>query len=193
MVTHRGLGNLVMVQREMLQVNSQSRVVQFASLNFDASVWEICMALGNGATLYLGSRDALLPGADLERFLQTYSITHALLPPSALAVMPSTDLPRLQHLVVGGEACLAPLMDQWAEGRHFYNAYGPTEATVVGTIAICQPQMGQPPIGRPLTNTTAYILDAQQRLVPAGIGGEIYLGGVNLAREVHRSSLESRG
>ncbi|PSB59547.1 non-ribosomal peptide synthetase, partial [Chamaesiphon polymorphus] len=190
MVTHRGLGNLVAVQQELLQVTPQSKVVQFASLSFDASVWEICMALGNGATLYLGSRDTLLPGADLQQFLQTHSITHALLPPSALAVMPQNDFPHLQHLVVGGEACPAPLIDRWAPGRHFYNAYGPTEATVVGTIAICQPQMGQPPIGRPLTNTTAYILDGQQRLMPAGIGGEIYLGGVNLARGyLNRSEL----
>ncbi|PSB54682.1 non-ribosomal peptide synthetase, partial [Chamaesiphon polymorphus] len=182
MVTHRGLGNLVLFHREIFQVTAQSRVLQFASLSFDASVWEIWMALGNGARLYLGDRDAIAPGVDLQQFLHSHCITHATLPPAALTVMPIADFPELQYLIVAGESCPPSVIDRWAVGRNFYNAYGPTETTVCATIAQCQPDRGQPPIGRPIAHTSAYLLDDRQQLVPVGIGGEIYLGGVNLAR-----------
>jgi non-ribosomal peptide synthase protein (TIGR01720 family) len=93
-----------------------------------------------------------------------------------------TALPALTTLIVGGEACPAELVTRWAPGRRFFNAYGPSEATVCATFARCNPDGRKPPIGRPIANTTAYVLDGQLRPAPLGVPGELYLGGAGLAR-----------
>ncbi|WP_366514014.1 amino acid adenylation domain-containing protein, partial [Moorena sp. SIOASIH] len=182
LVEHKGLCNLATVQMQGFQVNSNSRVVQFASLSFDASISEIVMALGSGASLYIGSRDTLMPGTGLSQWLQSNKITHITIPPSALAVMPKEELPDLKTIVVAGEACPPELISYWSVGRQFVNAYGPTESTVCATMAECSPECSVPPIGRPISNTQIYILDKNLQPVPIGVPGEIYIGSVGLAR-----------
>ncbi|GFZ92185.1 non-ribosomal peptide synthetase [Okeania sp. KiyG1] len=182
LVEHKGLCNLTRVQSRAFEVNSNSRVVQFASLSFDASIWEIVMALGSGASLYMGSRDTLMPGAGMNKWLHNNKITHITIPPSALAVMPKEELPDLKTIVVAGEACPPELISYWAKGRQFVNAYGPTESTVCATMAECSPECSIPPIGRPISNTQIYILDRNLQPVPTGVAGEIYIGGIGLAR-----------
>jgi amino acid adenylation domain-containing protein len=190
MIEHGGLYNLAKSQVEMFGLGSHSRVLQFASLSFDASIWEIFMALGVGATLYLGTKDALLPGSKLIKRLRNYRITHVLLPPSALAVMPVEELPTLETIIVGGEACTADLVQKWATGRRFFNAYGPTETTVCATVNQCVPSDQKIPIGRPIANTQIYLLDQQLQPVPIGVAGELHIGGVGLARGyLHRPEL----
>lgn len=182
MVRHRGLCNLFQAQRQAFGMTAQSRILQFASLSFDASVWEIFMALLSGATLHLETRDALLPGPSLEDVLRHQGITIATLPPSALALLSEKNLPALQVLVTAGEACPANLVTRWAPERRFFNAYGPTETTVCATIARCEHGNRNPPIGRPLVNMQVHILDEELHAVPAGIAGEVYIGGIGLAR-----------
>ncbi|NEO38508.1 MAG: amino acid adenylation domain-containing protein [Moorea sp. SIOASIH] len=182
LVEHKGLCNLATVQIQAFQVNSNSRVLQFASLSFDASISEIVMALGSGASLYMGSRDTLMPGVGMSQWLRNNKITHITIPPSALAVMPKEELPDLKTIVVAGEACSPELISWWAKGRQFVNAYGPTESTVCATMAECSPECSVPPIGRPISNTQIYILDRNLQPVPIGVPGEIYISGVGLAR-----------
>ena len=182
LVAHQGLCNLVKVQIKFLKVGSSSKVLQFASLSFDASIWEIVMALGSGASLYLESLENLRPGAGLSKWLDEKKITHITLPPSALAVMPKDSLPELKTIVVAGETCTAELVSQWSKGRQFVNAYGPTEATVCATMAECSPDSPMSSIGRPIANTKIYILDKNLQPVPIGIPGEIYIGGIGVAR-----------
>ncbi|OLT58220.1 non-ribosomal peptide synthetase [Moorena bouillonii] len=182
LVEHKGLCNLATVQMQGFQVNSNSRVVQFASLSFDASISEIVMALGSGASLYIGSRDTLMPGTGLSQWLQSNKITHITIPPSALAVMPKEELPDLKTIVVAGEACPPELISYWSVGRQFVNAYGPTESTVCATMAECSPESSVPSIGRAIGNTQIYILDRNLQPVPIGVPGEIYIGGVGLGR-----------
>lgn len=190
MIEHGGLYNLAKSQIEIFGLGSHSRVLQFASLSFDASIWEIFMALGVGATLYLGTKDALLPGLKLIKRLHNYRITHVLLPPSALAVMPVEELPTLETIIVGGEACTADLVQKWATGRRFFNAYGPTETTVCATVNQCVPSDQKIPIGRPIANIQIYVLDQQLQPVPIGVAGELHIGGVGLARGyLHRPEL----
>ncbi|MFB2837776.1 amino acid adenylation domain-containing protein [Floridanema evergladense] len=182
MVEHRGLCNLAMAQIQAFALDSNSRVLQFASLSFDASISEIIMAFGSGATLYLGSKDSFMPGQPLMERLRDDAITHVTLPPSALAVLPVAELPTLQTIVVAGEACAAQLIQQWSVGRHFFNAYGPTEASVCATIAQCGDGDGRISIGRPIANTQVYILDFYLQPVPVGVPGELHIGGAGLAR-----------
>ncbi|HEX3252482.1 MAG TPA: amino acid adenylation domain-containing protein [Pyrinomonadaceae bacterium] len=182
MVTHAGLLNLTEAQRESFDPQPNDHVLQFASLSFDASIFEIVMALCKGASLWLAAKEDLMPGAGLLELLRSNSITNATLPPSVLAMLPWTELPELRTLIVAGEACPAAVVDQWAPGRRFFNAYGPTETTVWATVAECHAGGGPPTIGRPIANAEVYVLDRNGQPVPVGVTGELYLGGDGLAR-----------
>ncbi|MEH1780418.1 MAG: amino acid adenylation domain-containing protein [Nostoc sp.] len=182
MVEHRGLYNLAQAQIKTFDVHSDNRVLQFASLSFDACISEILMTLGSGATLYLGTKDSIMPGTPLIERLRDYGITHVTLPPSALAVLPTEELPNLQTIIVAGEACSPELIKQWSVGRNFFNAYGPTEASVCATVAKCNPDDEKITIGRPIANTQIYILDSHEKPVPIGVPGELHIGGAGLAR-----------
>ena len=185
LVEQRGLANLALAQIQAFGVQAGDRVLQVASLNFDVSIWEIVMALGAGATLVLATTEDLLPGPALTQTLQQQAITHVTLVPTALALLDPEALPGLQTLIVAGEACPAALAARWAQGRRFFNAYGPTEITVCATMMECgawrDPQQA-PPIGRPLANTQVYMLDRTHQPVPIGVPGELYIGGIGVAR-----------
>jgi amino acid adenylation domain-containing protein len=178
---HCGLCNMSEAQVEVFGTAPHDRVLQFASLSFDASVFEMAMALRVGACLMPATAKAALPGEDLLRLLRAERVTNATLPPSALALLPPTELPELRTLIVAGEACPAELVSAWGRGRRFFNAYGPTEATVWSTVAACTPDGRPPTIGRPVPNTRAYVLDDYLQPVPTGVPGELYVAGPGLA------------
>ena len=181
-VEHKGLCNLAQAQIETLGVHPSSRVLQFASFSFDAFIWEVFMAWGGGATLYLGNKDNLMPGLPLVERLRDDAITHITLPPSALAVLPWENLPSLQTIIVAGEACSPELVKKWSQGRNFFNGYGPTEGSVCTAIAKCTPFDEKITIGRPIPNVQVYILDPHLQAVPIGVPGELHIGGAGLAR-----------
>jgi amino acid adenylation domain-containing protein len=188
-VAHRGLCNLAMVKSRAFGVKPGTRLLQFASSSFDASVSEIFIALAVGATLVLAPREALLPGPNLIELLRQQAINVVTLPPSALTAMNVEDLPALHSLVVAGEACPVPLAQRWrfhADGRRrgFFNGYGPTETTVCAAIyewPADQDDLYTLPLGRPIANAQVYILDRQMQPVPIGVAGEIYIGGAGVA------------
>ena len=138
----------------------------------------------SGATLYQPGPDEALPGPDLLRLLQQQRVSVVTLPPSLLAAMPEgADLPDLRTLTVGGEACPPELAARWSkEGRKLINGYGPTEATVGATLAVNWDPGRKPPLGRPLANVRTYVLDRMLQPMPVGIPGELYIGGVGVAR-----------
>ncbi|MCA2554408.1 MAG: amino acid adenylation domain-containing protein, partial [Microcystis sp. M04BS1] len=182
MVEHQGLCNLALAQIETFAVSSQSRVLQFASFSFDACISEVLMALGAGATLYLASKDNLMPGLPLIKQLRNNKITHITLPPSALAVLPWENLSSLQTIIVAGEACSPELVKKWSRGRNFFNGYGPTEGSVCATVAKCTPVDEKITIGRPIPHVQVYILDSHLQPVPIGVPGELHIGGAGVAR-----------
>ena len=183
-VPHAGVTSLCHALAARCAVDPASQVLQLSSPSFDASVLEICMSLLTGGTLHIAGVDWVRaePLADLMR---RGRITHALVPPAALAVLsPDPDL-LTGTLLVGGEACPAELVFRWSAGRRMVNAYGPTESTVCATLSDPLAGSAAPPIGRPVTNTRVYVLD--DRLHPAAVGvpGELYLAGAGLARGYH--------
>ncbi|KYC42718.1 non-ribosomal peptide synthetase [Scytonema hofmannii PCC 7110] len=181
-IEHRGLVNMTLAVDQVLQIQPQSRLLQFASFSFDASIWEIATALVAGACLYLAKKETLLSTQDLVHFLGDRKISHVTLPPSVLSLLPQATLPDWQIVVTAGEACSTELVTRWAKGRRFFNGYGPTESTVCASIALCEPNGKKPPIGKPLPNTRIYILDAHNQPLPPGIPGELCIAGVGLAR-----------
>ncbi|MCB5183479.1 non-ribosomal peptide synthetase, partial [Streptomyces antimicrobicus] len=181
-VTHAGIATFSATQIERFAVDADSRVLQFASPSFDASVLELTMSLPAGATLVVPPPGPLAD-QDLARVLAEHRITHALIPPAALATVPPADLPAFRCLLVGGDATNSALVDRWAPGRTMINLYGPTESTVAATLsAPLAAGTGTPPIGRPIENTRAYVLDGSLRPVAPGTVGELYLAGHGLAR-----------
>ncbi|MEV6796716.1 amino acid adenylation domain-containing protein, partial [Streptomyces sp. NPDC051320] len=187
-VTHRGVGAMVRTQAQRLKLTPESRVLQMASISFDAAFWEICMGLLTGARLEIADRSDLLPGPALAHLLEERRITHLTLPPAALAVMPDDGIPHGITLVLAGEACTPALVRQWAAHRRLVNAYGPTETTVCATISAFQHPDGPQapvrtvPIGTPVAEARVYVLDAGLKLVPPGVVGELYVAGDGLAR-----------
>ncbi|MFF5973413.1 amino acid adenylation domain-containing protein [Streptomyces sp. NPDC012769] len=177
-VTHYGVANMVAAMADGFAVDAGSRMLQFASPSFDASVAEGFTALLSGAALVLvpdGDPLAALTDPELR-------ITHAIVPPSALAAVDAAEAAAVT-LVVAGEACPPGLVERWAPGRRMINAYGPTEVTVCPTMSgPLTPSDAAPPIGRPIPGARVYVLDAALRPVPPGVTGELYVAGTGLAR-----------
>jgi amino acid adenylation domain-containing protein len=182
LVPHRGVPNLAYAQARRFGIDGTSRVLQFASFSFDAAVAEVFDALLAGATLVMASREELLPGEGLLETLRRGRVTVATLPPSVLAMLPADGLPELRTVVSAGEAVDAATVERWSAGRAFMNAYGPTETTVCAASAHCEADGRTPAIGRALENVRTYVLDAAGRPAPVGVPGELYVGGVGVAR-----------
>nr|AAG34184.1 SimH [Streptomyces antibioticus]AAL15600.1 SimH [Streptomyces antibioticus] len=180
-VTHAGLANLVAAKVERMDVDEQSRILQFASPSFDAFMTELLATIGAGATLVVPP-PGILAGDHLAEVLVAERITHVVLPPVAAASVSPESLPDLRSLVLAGEASSGDLIARWAPGRRVINAYGPTEATVCATMSEPLSADATPPIGGPIPGAACYVLDEALRPVPAGVPGELYLGGAGLAR-----------
>ncbi|MCK9896366.1 amino acid adenylation domain-containing protein [Frankia sp. AgB32] len=182
-VEHRGIANLVLTRVGFHAVDAGSRLLQFASLSFDAAVSEICTTLTSGACLILGPSDMLDQVAQLPELIRRHRVTHTTLPPAVLSRLPLGSLPTVRTLVIAGESPPAGLVAKWAPGREMFNAYGPTETTVCCTMAgPLTAAKGVPGIGRPLPNVQVHVLDDRLRPLPSGNIGELYVAGVGVAR-----------
>jgi len=181
LLTHRGLCNTALAAIRAHRVHEASRVLQFAALGFDASVCEVFSTLLAGARLCLAPRDAIMPGAPLQGLLTAQEITGVTLTPSVLAQLESESLPRLETVVSAGEACPPELARRWLKTCHFINAYGPTETTICASVDedVDPERLG---IGRAWANVRLYVLDANQQPLPVGVPGELFIGGVGVAR-----------
>lgn len=182
LVQHQGLCNVVAAQQAVLGCSPGDRILQFASITFDASIFEIAMALGLGGVLCLGCSDEILPGPDLVTFLQRERISIMTVPSSSLAAIAPQPLPHLKTINVAGEVCPEELVSRWAPGRRFFNLYGPTETTIWATYRECRAGAGKPDIGGPIPNVQAFILDPHGNPMPMGAMGELHIGGVGVAR-----------
>ncbi|CAG0930630.1 mycobactin peptide synthetase MbtE [Thermoflexales bacterium] len=185
LITHQSICNLVLVQIREFNLNSHCHGLLFASISFDASVSQIFTTLISGAALCLAKRELLTLDYDFIRLMLDEKITTIELPPSALAALDRESLPDLQTLVSAGEACSWYLFECWGRNRRFLNAYGPTETAVGCCLGVIQERIKgtrNVPIGRPIANAQLYILDRYLNLVPRGVVGEIYIGGIGVSR-----------
>jgi amino acid adenylation domain-containing protein len=174
---------LVADQEPRLGLGPGTRTLHFASPGFDAAAGEIFLTLLTGGTLVvLPDRDRV-DGPALVETVRRHGVTLAGLPPAVLgAFPPECSLPRGLTLLVAGEACPPAVVDRWARQCVMINAYGPTEVTITSTMSgPLSPAGTAPPIGRPLANTSAYLLDSSLSPVPHGAVGELYLAGALLA------------
>ncbi|SDE31956.1 non-ribosomal peptide synthase domain TIGR01720/amino acid adenylation domain-containing protein [Rhodococcus tukisamuensis] len=190
-VTHAGLENFAIEQRERYSVTSSSRTLHFSSPSFDASVLELLLAVGAGATMVIAPTE-VYGGDELRILLQSQRVTHAFVTPAALSTVDPAGLDEVTAVIVGGDACGPELVSRWAVGRAMFNAYGPSEGTVATNISSALVPGGAVTIGGPIRGVAAVILDSRLRPVPVGVAGELYVSGPAVARGYHgRSALTS--
>ncbi|MFH8408915.1 amino acid adenylation domain-containing protein [Streptomyces sp. NPDC018019] len=182
-VEHAGVAALAADHIRRFGLGARSRVLQFASPSFDAATAELSMALLSGGTLVLATPESRGPGEPLAELITRHGVNLAVLPPVVLAAFPEdVTLPGDLTLITAGEALPSEVAARWSAGRSLYNCYGPTESTVCATSSDPLTGAGRPPIGRPLANTRAYVLDGRLNPVAPGVTGELYLAGAQLAR-----------
>ncbi|MGX1316330.1 amino acid adenylation domain-containing protein [Streptomyces calvus] len=183
-VTHDGVGSLIATATDRIGVGPDSRVVQFASVGFDVTVWDLIMSLCVGGRIVVVPAERRVAGPALTDYIAAHRATHMILPPSLVSALPpECELPEGAVLVVGTEAVPGELIARWAGRLKVVVAYGLTEASVNSTLWTAEPgRPGPAPIGRPDPNTRAYVLDAALRPVPVGAEGELYVAGRGLAR-----------
>lgn len=181
MVEHAGVINLYNDLTDRYALTNNEVILQFASYVFDASVEQIALALLNGYTLLLIPDKIWLDNELFNAYIKNNRVTHIHATPSFLEQFNFTEIQTLRRVISGGEFLTVNLnnhLKNVARNSLIVNEYGPTETTVTSIVNVS----GSCYIGKPIANTQAYVLDNNLIPVPIGAIGELYIGGVGLAR-----------
>ena len=178
MVPHRSLVNLCCWHRRAFALTPADRASQYASLSFDASVWEIFPYLVSGASLFILPAAVKMDMTALNRYFETHHVTIAFLPTQVAEQFMRLQNHSLRVLLTGGDKLKALEPCRY----RLFNNYGPTENTVVTTSLELSGPCTPIPIGRPIANNRVYILNRYDSPVPRGRPGELFIGGDSLAR-----------
>ncbi|HYK02057.1 MAG TPA: amino acid adenylation domain-containing protein, partial [Thermoanaerobaculia bacterium] len=182
MVEHRNLANLVEWHRTAFRLNAGDVSTGVAGVGFDAAVWEVWPPLCTGGTLVSPAAEVQHDPDALLRWWETLRADVSFLPTplAESAFAQGISNAHLRVLLVGGDRLdQLPLQP---ERFLLVNNYGPTECTVVATSGVIERSAEVLHIGRPISNTKIYILDPHGQPVPAGVSGEMYVGGEGVAR-----------
>jgi len=181
-ISHKSVVNLAMEHIKKFQIMEGSKVLQFASISFDASVSEVFSTFLAGGTLFIPHGGKILAGRSLMQYLNRHEINVVTLTPSVLNTLTHSKIHSLKILVTAGEICPIELAEKWKQECLFINAYGPTETTVCATMNIISAQKNTfASIGKPIANTSVYVMDDHLNNVPIGVIGELYVGGEGLS------------
>ncbi|MCW3841257.1 amino acid adenylation domain-containing protein [Micromonospora yasonensis] len=182
LTTHRNVVEFVTGVTALTGVDAGVRSLGIASLGFDAATMDLFVPLLLGGAVQLLGADDRADPVRLARFIAAHEVTWGFITPTVLALLDPADVPSWRTVLCGGEAVPAELAARWAPGRRFLNGYGPTETTVLAVTGDLTAADTDPvPIGLPLPNHRAYVVDADLRPVPPGETGELLIGGPGLA------------
>ncbi|MFE3031376.1 amino acid adenylation domain-containing protein [Streptomyces canus] len=182
-VPHAGPANLVAGLGSVLGVAPGVRMLQFASFSFDAAVLDIAATLACGGTLVVATGQERAEPSRLTAMLRAGAVRAASVVPSLLGMLSPQELPGLDTVLVGAERLTERVARAWARNRRLVNTYGPTEASVMVTTGQVDPETRHaPPIGSAVPNVCLHVLDEELRPVAAGVTGELFIGGPQLAR-----------
>jgi amino acid adenylation domain-containing protein len=181
MVEHQSLMNTLRDTASNFKISDSSTILQSTSMNFDGGSWVIWVSLIHGACV-LVSDDLAMYGESIEDSINLHQVTHLMMTPSSVMLVKEDEVDSLKTIIVAGEAFNPQLLTKWQNRVDLFNAYGPTEASICATIFKLNTDNSVISIGKPLKNTSAYVLSDSLDLLPANVVGELYLGGAGLSR-----------
>ncbi len=184
-VEHKSVCNTLLAMREVYALNNTCRKVScFSNYTFDVSASEIFNSLCFGGELHLFGQSIRNNPEKLIAYVAERNINFLFVPPAILAVLPKIKLPSLNAIIFAGDRCEQSECAYWAENYSLYNYYGPTEASIYasGKRAVMR-NLNE--IGKPIKNTRLYVLNSMMQPVAIGVPGELYIGGIGVARGYH--------
>jgi amino acid adenylation domain-containing protein len=201
-VEHHSVCNRLLWMHEKYPLEAHETLIQKTNYAFDVSVWELFLALMTGRTLLVPPPGVEKDPPRLIQYIKDETVHKIHFVPSMLAVFldymaaAKVRLPELRQVIVSGEALTPSLNKRFyalfaGSGTTLHNLYGPTECTVDVLFYDCKPEDTEIPIGRPVWNTQAFVVDKNYALLPQGIEGELALSGVQLARGYVDTSLNA--
>jgi amino acid adenylation domain-containing protein len=182
---HEGVVNFLLAMQREPGFTAADTLVAVTTISFDIAVLELFLPLITGGKVVLASRETALDPSRLAALVAECHATVLQATPATWSALIGIHWKGHQNLraLCGGEALKRSLADRLlALGLDLWNVYGPTETTIWSTLTHVEPGEGTIHVGRPIANTTAYILDPRQQPVPVGVPGELYLGGLGVAR-----------
>lgn len=172
MISHAGIMPFIDAQIKTFNLNSNSKVLFYISIQFDASISDIGTTLLSGATLFIADEFITIA-------LNKYQITHIDLPPSLLGMLKIEQMPKsLQTIIIGGEVCASHIIQEWSKHFNIINVYGPTEATVCTSLTQCTSCWSEANIGLPIKGIRYKIVNQNLKVAKEG---ELLIAGKALA------------
>lgn len=159
-----------------VQLEPRSRVLQFSTINFDASLLDILPTWAAGAELVVPDEAQRRDPARLEALIRAQEVSHAFLPPALLSLLKLEGC-GLEHLITGGDVCEPDVIERLAGQFHLHNIYGPTESTVLATTRLFAVGDSNRNLGAPIANSRVLLLDDHLQPVADGAVGELYISG----------------
>jgi amino acid adenylation domain-containing protein/thioester reductase-like protein len=180
-LSHKGLLNLGLGQAEILGLGNDDRVMQVSSPSFDLWISDLAITWSAGAALVPVRREEMNDISGMQRLLRRRGVTIATMSPSYLRLFEQADFPTLRLIMTVGEAPVADDFRYYAARLSYLNGYGPTENTAASAAGRIFQDAEQIHTGRPLPNTTVYVVDKNGQPCPPGVTGEIWVGGSGVA------------
>lgn len=186
MVEHRSILNTILAQIDHFDLDSSDIGLQFASFSFDASISEIGIMLLSGGTVCLADEKERKDPEILINLIQTNKVSIATLPPTYMKNIEVERISSLKKLISAGEAADPRKANEFVQNGTYFNAYGPTETAICATIYTLEEHLedlpNSLPIGKPIANTSVFLLSSDHQLSAKGLIGEICIGGKGVAR-----------
>lgn len=176
-LSHKNILHFCYWYKHHVQLDQQSKALQFTTVSFDASLLDIFPTFLAGAELIVPNKEERHDFAELNRLITTQAATHSFIPPAMLAALPDYEWPSMIHIVTGGDVCDPNSIERWSKNRALHNIYGPTECTVLATIEQFHEKSNNKIIGKPISNTTILLLNEVLEPVATSEHGELYIAG----------------
>ncbi|STX30178.1 peptide synthetase, non-ribosomal [Legionella beliardensis] len=190
-IEHKGLPYCMLAAHKFLEVTTQDRIALYAPISFDANLWQIMLALGRGATLYVIPHEIRLNPQALGHYYNINSLSIAVFTPSLLNKLDPACFYSLRVILTTGEHVSKHILNKWHQPtKLIINGYGPTEVTIATSLGIYDPK-SVVHVGKAHEGLEAFILDTCLNPVEIGCIGELYLAGEGLARGYWGLELES--
>ncbi|MFH0733032.1 MAG: amino acid adenylation domain-containing protein [bacterium] len=185
LIEHRHFMNMFVNMIEKFGVKNTDRVLLFASIGFDGSMFEIFQALLTGALLVIVDKDKIQNPKQFIDYIEQNNVTVATLPPAYLSVLDKAELPSIHTLITAGEQAIVEDVNYYKQFKKYINGYGPTENSVCTSYYLAEKNIEYKqtvPIGRPSPNSKIYVLDKNLKPLPIGFSGELCVSGTSIAR-----------